>query len=197
MQINSLFISSSTSYVRLACRIPRLIQMHAFLTGLAWPAKENNQNIINVLKKQQSNTTQMPREPPSSNAMRLPGSPAQAPPVLPATCAQEAFPDCRGDRGCFKNHFASVKYCTTFFADCQDAQNRSQKPDSTTGMCYTTCSGETGQVWSWKQHTGSRKGEQPWRRQQHACHTHCSNLPPSFASPAWKLSRPGAIWSSL
>lgn len=25
----------------------------------------------------------------------------------------------------------------------------------------------------------------------------CSNLPPSFASPAWKLSRPGAIWSSL
>lgn len=115
----------------------------------------------------------------------------------PATCAQEAFPDCRGDRGCFKNHFASVKYCTAFFADCQDAQNRSQKPDSTTGMCYTTCSGETGQVWSWKQHTGSRKGEQPWRRQQHACHTHCSNLPPSFASPAWKLSRPGAIWSSL
>lgn len=126
----------------------------------------------------------MPREPPSLNAMPswfTCWSTTHV--VLSATCAQEAFPDCRGDRGCFKNPFAGVKYCTAFFADCEDAQNRSRKPDRTTGMCYTTCSGETGQVWSWKQQTGSKKGEQPWREAA-AC------LPHSLLQPPTQLCQP-------
>ena len=63
-------------------------------------------------------------------------------------------------------------------------------------MCYPTGSGETGQVWSWKQRTSSKKGELAWMEAAARLPHHCSNLPLSLASPAGKLSRPGAIWSS-
>lgn len=68
-------------------------------------------------KCQESHPLQMPC---------LPGSPAEAPPVLASYLCTGCLSLCRGDRGCFKNHFAGVKYSTAFFADCQDAQNRSQ-----------------------------------------------------------------------
>lgn len=45
-------------------------------------------------------------------------------------------------------------------------------------MCYTTGSGEAGQVWSWKQQFGSKKGEQAWREAA-VCLLHSLLKPPT------------------
>lgn len=81
--------SKLTSYIRLACRIPKLIQMHACLTGLPWPAKGNNQNIINVLKRQ--HFTNAKRATPFKCHVFLVHL-LKHHPCSPAPCAQEAFP---------------------------------------------------------------------------------------------------------
>lgn len=91
-----------------------------------------------------------------------------------------------------------LRYCTGFFADCQMLR-ADLKNQTVPQACVTPPAvGRQARCGPGNNRLAAKRENRPGGRQQHACHTHASNLPASFAFfPAWKLSKPGAIWSSL
>lgn len=117
-------------------------------------------------------------------------------PVLLPTRAKVAFSDHREDGERLKKTLCrrKVLHCF-FFADCQMLRE-DLKNQTVPQACVTPPSvGRQTRCGPGNNRVAAKRENMPAGGRQHrAC---CSNLPPSFASPAWKLSRPGAIWSSL
>lgn len=100
-------------------------------------------------------------------------------PVLPAARAEAPCSEHAADGGCFKTHFAGFFLLLLFFVKCL--------------RCVSGASGYQVRCGPGKKQSSSRKRGRAWGRQQRACRAPAPHL---SASPARRLSRPGAIWSS-